>query len=508
MSITKFRNSSGPFIKYGLFAFLLIFVASIFLMNGNAIVGGDRGNKNEGAIAIVNGKKINGAELNMRLRMQTEMYKRVGGISAIQEAQVRSDVLNGLINEQIILTAAEKNGISVGRFEIGRERDKLIEERIKQDKKAAGGKGEKMTDKEFDKLLKKTGNSQGLNGLRKKYKAEMTRDQVRSYLIMKKLETQIKASVGKIDDKKLKDNFRQLKVRQIVFYSNNSPDQAKRKAEEVHKKLMAGEDFAKMAKQYSDDQLSKDKGGDIGFIPASYDKDLQSLKVGQISGIIKQPYGFKIVKVEDSKLDLPKDFAKKKNEYRDRIAQQLQMEAMNEFFEKAKNSAKVKVIDPEMNGYWLARQAMSELDAAKRNKKFKEALSMLDKSIKEREDAVPYAQKALIQQYMGESKKAIDTLVDLLDRKKLTDHYELRMMLAQLYMQAGEKDKAVPHLQLASDMSYDGQVHMMLKSMYEQIGRKDLAAIEDKWMKDNPEAMARLSPPEVKALPGKKDEKE
>lgn len=508
MSITKFRNSSARFIKYGLFAFLLIFVASIFFMNGRAVNSGS-GNegRNESIIAIVNGKKINGAELNMRVRMQADMYKRVGGMSALQEAQLRSETLNGLINEQIVLTAAEKKGISAGRREIGQERNRLIEARIDQDKQMAGEKGEKMTDKEFDNLLKRTSNKQGLSGLRKQYKAELTNDKVRAILIMNKLEAQMKASAGKVDDKKLEDNFRQLKVRQIVFYSNNAPEQAERKAEEVHKKLLAGEDFAKMASRHSDDQSSKSKGGDMGFIPAAQDKDLQSLKVGQVSGVIKLPYGYRIVKVEDSKLELPKDFDKKKKEYRDQLAQQLQMEAMNEFFEKAKESAKIEVVNSEMKGYWLTRQAMSEPDAAKRNKKFQEALASLDKSIKAREDAAPYVEKAVIHQYMGENKKAIDTLVEILDKKRITEHYELRLMLAQLCIQAGENDKAVPQLQLASEMSYDGRVHMMLKSMYEQLGRKDLAADETKWMEENPEAMAKLNPPEVETSPVDKTEK-
>ncbi|HEX4496918.1 MAG TPA: peptidylprolyl isomerase [Thermoanaerobaculia bacterium] len=43
-------------------------------------------------------------------------------------------------------------------------------------------------------------------------------------------------------------------------------EKAKQKAEEVYKKVQAGEDFGKLAAQYSDDPKSKSVGGDIGWI--------------------------------------------------------------------------------------------------------------------------------------------------------------------------------------------------------------------------------------------------
>jgi peptidyl-prolyl cis-trans isomerase D len=76
----------------------------------------------------------------------------------------------------------------------------------------------------------------------------------------------------------------------------------KAKAEAVLKKAKAGEDFAKLAKEYSDDAGSKDQGGNLGaFARDSVIKEFAdaafSLKVGEISGLVRSQYGYHIIKV-------------------------------------------------------------------------------------------------------------------------------------------------------------------------------------------------------------------
>ncbi|MEN6520571.1 MAG: peptidylprolyl isomerase [Armatimonadota bacterium] len=495
MSITKLRNNSARYMKVGLWLFVIIFVASIPFWNaGTGSRSDDKLEQSNEAIATVNGNDIKNADFLERYDAQKEMYKKIGGMNAIQDAQLRGEILSQLINEQVIVSAAENKGISVGRGELRRERNKLIDDRIDQEKQMAAGKGKKLTDQEFDRLLRQSSPSKTLGQFRKEIANELTKAKVRNYMMLTKLEAQLKSSVGKVDDQKLTDNFRQLKIRHILFLSNNSPEKAQRKAEEVQKKLKTGEDFAKLAAQFSDDPTSKSKGGDIGFMPVAGDKDLQGLKVGQTSGIIKLPYGYRIVKVEDSKLELPKDFDKEKNKYRDQLVSQLQSEAMRNFFEAAQKSVKIEVRNPEFNGYWLAKKAMNSMDMNERTKLFKQALQSLDKATKDDNSNLPaYAEKVVVYQMIGEGKKAIDVLVDIMDNKQLTDTPELRMMLGELYIQNGEKEKSVPHLKIASEEAYDAQTHVKLKSMYESIGHPELVAVETKWMKANPELMAKLN---------------
>ncbi len=78
---------------------------------------------------------------------------------------------------------------------------------------------------------------------------------------------------------------------------------AKAKAEDLLKQLQAGANFAELAKKYSDDPGSKDKGGELGFarrgtMVPEFDKAIFSQKIGDIE-IVKTQFGYHIVQVEE-----------------------------------------------------------------------------------------------------------------------------------------------------------------------------------------------------------------
>ena len=83
------------------------------------------------------------------------------------------------------------------------------------------------------------------------------------------------------------------------------------KAEEVLKRLRAGEDFAKMAAEFGSDG-TKDKGGDLGwFGPSDMDPDFSkaayALKPGEISNVVQTRFGFHIIKLEERKTETNKE---------------------------------------------------------------------------------------------------------------------------------------------------------------------------------------------------------
>jgi peptidyl-prolyl cis-trans isomerase D len=96
-------------------------------------------------------------------------------------------------------------------------------------------------------------------------------------------------------------------------------DEARAKATDVLKQLKAGGNFAELAKKYSQDPGSAEKGGELGwatrgnFVP-EFEKAAFDLKPGQISDLVQSNYGFHIIQGEEKDTARVKPLAEVKDE--------------------------------------------------------------------------------------------------------------------------------------------------------------------------------------------------
>jgi peptidyl-prolyl cis-trans isomerase D len=107
-------------------------------------------------------------------------------------------------------------------------------------------------------------------------------------------------------------------VEHILLLTTNKTDaeveEARKKAEDILKQAQQkGAKFEDLAKKYSEDPGTKEKGGDLGWIVQGqtvpeFEKTAFSLEKGQLSGVIKTQYGFHIIKVLDKETAHTKPF--------------------------------------------------------------------------------------------------------------------------------------------------------------------------------------------------------
>jgi PPIC-type PPIASE domain len=129
---------------------------------------------------------------------------------------------------------------------------------------------------------------------------------------------QLRSKVIQIDtavtDEELRQRYEQeqsglqVRARHILFkMAPDAPqsvrDSVQRLAEQVRQRAVAGEDFATLARTYSQDG-SAQQGGDLGFMGrggwvAPFEEAAFKLQPGQISDIVETPFGLHIIKVEE-----------------------------------------------------------------------------------------------------------------------------------------------------------------------------------------------------------------
>lgn len=88
--------------------------------------------------------------------------------------------------------------------------------------------------------------------------------------------------------------------------SQEQEQKLREKAEQIRERLLKGEDFASLAQKLSEDTASAQKGGDLGYFKKGdmvkpFEQAAFALKVGEISQVVRSPFGFHIIRVDDIK---------------------------------------------------------------------------------------------------------------------------------------------------------------------------------------------------------------
>ena len=157
------------------------------------------------------------------------------------------------------------------------------------------------------------------------------------------------AALQKVYDDAIKQMGKQEEVhaRHILIRAKpgdeKASEAAKKKIEAIIAKLKGGEDFAKLAKEDTEDPSGKASGGDLGYFTKDqmvpeFSKVAFGLKKGEISGPVKTQFGWHVIKVEDKRIKPPPKF----DAVKDQLVNYVQRKAQADLVQKLRAEAKIE----------------------------------------------------------------------------------------------------------------------------------------------------------------------
>jgi peptidyl-prolyl cis-trans isomerase C len=174
----------------------------------------------------------------------------------------------------------------------------------------------------------------------------------------REIEGKVKMTDDEIENyyKGHKDEFtnpESVKARHILLKVPEGADEkawkeAGSKAKDIKKKLKDGEDFAELAKKYSDDPGSKNKGGDLGFFTRGrmvpeFESAAFSLKPGELSDPVKTEFGYHIIEVKEKRAASTKTLQEVQAQIRQTLQREKQQQLQDELIKKLKAKYPVKI---------------------------------------------------------------------------------------------------------------------------------------------------------------------
>jgi peptidyl-prolyl cis-trans isomerase C len=284
-----------------------------------------------GIAAKVNDHVITTEELDFFLnRVLSRLKARNQGQEVPPEriAEIRKDLLNRLITQEILLQEAQKQNVTVSEAEIN---------------EAVTSIQNQGTDVELDKL-----------------KPLVTKNLIVDKLVQQNIISKIEISDQQAEEyyKGKEEQFKhpeQVKASHILIRVNpNDPpekkEEAKKKINQVLSEAKSGKDFTELAKKYSEEPGAAETGGDLGYFGRGamvppFEEAAFKLKTGEISDIVETPFGYHIIKLTDRREAGVTPFPEVKEDIKSNLKQERIREEVTKWIEELKSKAKIEVVE-------------------------------------------------------------------------------------------------------------------------------------------------------------------
>lgn len=292
----------------------------------------------EKQIALVNGTVITEGEYLRELERYSERIESTGhSLDEMDMSEVKKVVIENIVGMILMYQKSLEEGITVEKDKIDNEFENL--------------KGQYPDEKSFQEFLEQNNVSD-----------EIIRTQiVRGIAIQRFLKQQFidNTTINDNEVKSFYDNnpgqFRRpeaVKASHILIKVDPEADEdqikmAKSTIEKINSQIKSGEDFATLAKQYSQDP-SSENGGDIGFFERGqtlkpFEEAAFTLEPGDVSDIVKTEAGYHLIKVTDKQREGSLSFDEVKVSLKNYLKERKILNSISEYVKKLRVEADVKI---------------------------------------------------------------------------------------------------------------------------------------------------------------------
>ncbi|MCS7008376.1 MAG: peptidyl-prolyl cis-trans isomerase, partial [Chthoniobacterales bacterium] len=177
---------------------------------------------------------------------------------------------------------------------------------------------------------------------------------------------------------KNKSEFEQpevVRASHILIRVDEGADEAtveakKKQAEEIAQKAKAGEDFGKLAEQYSEDPSAKHNAGDLNYFPRErmvpqFSEAAFSQEVNTVSDPVRTPFGWHIIKVTDKKPAQTLPYEQVRNDIAEYLKESRTQQANNRIIQKLRSEADIQIFIPIPSDSSLVETVEPKEDAKK-----------------------------------------------------------------------------------------------------------------------------------------------
>jgi len=244
-------------------------------------------------VAKVNKEIITLSELEERVFLKIMNFRKMNVQPMPTKEQVMSEELDAMIMEKLLVDAGQKRGYKVD--------DKRVNSAIQDIEQL-----NQLKEGELELMLRAEGKS--MEEYRQKIREQIMMSDIRGYEVRKRISVS-EEEIQEYYDKNIQRYWvpAKLKLRHILFLMEDElPEEHKQikriKAQQALIKIRSGENFASVAREFSED-VSASSGGDLGELERGkmvpeFEKAAFDLKEGEVSGLVETPYGLHIIKVD------------------------------------------------------------------------------------------------------------------------------------------------------------------------------------------------------------------